>query len=183
VNQNPAHIFLPAKAYTQADLNASVAAWTAAGNASNGEAGSLFDDGQQPLQPGVAGRCLLPDADGDFDALAGLVAGVSSMAQLWVAYSLLQGILLIMLVIRCGVNCVPHLQWWELNAEQLSMQRTLAGCVGKQLLSTPFLYNTIHALLVHILHSCCSNSYCCALLWLYCPAGCCAPGPSRPSWA
>jgi hypothetical protein len=104
-NQSPARIFLPAKAYSQEAVAAAVAAAAgnssaADGSSSSASASSLFTDGQQPLQPGVAGRWLLPDADGDFDALAGLVAGVSSMAQLWVAYSLLQGILLIMLVIR-----------------------------------------------------------------------------------
>jgi hypothetical protein len=70
----------------------------------------LFADGQPPLQPGVPGRWLLPDADGDFDQLAGLMAGVSNMAQLWVAYSLLQGIVLIMLVVRCAGDRVLHLR-------------------------------------------------------------------------
>jgi hypothetical protein len=99
--QNPARIFLPAKTYSQTGLDAAVAAWkSAAGNSSNADASSLFADGQLPLQPGAPGRWLLPDADGDFDQLAGLLAGVSSMAQLWVAYSLLQGIVLMMLVIR-----------------------------------------------------------------------------------
>jgi hypothetical protein len=100
-NQNPARIFMPAKIYSQPALDAAVAAWKgAAGNSSSADASSLLDNGQQPLQPGVAGRWLLPDADGDFDALAGLMAGVGSMAQLWVSYSLLQGIVLILLALR-----------------------------------------------------------------------------------
>jgi hypothetical protein len=105
VNQSPARIFMPAKAYSQSGLDAAVAAWAAAAGASNGSSSdnsSLFNEAQQPLQPGMAGRWLLPDADGDFDALAGLMAGVGSMAQLWVAYSLLQGIVLILLVLRWG---------------------------------------------------------------------------------
>jgi hypothetical protein len=101
VNQNQARIFMPAKSYSQADLDAAVTVWKRAlGNSSSAHTNSLFKDGQQPLQSGVPGRWLLPDADGDFDALAGLMAGVGSMAQLWVAYSLLQDIVLILLVLR-----------------------------------------------------------------------------------
>jgi hypothetical protein len=125
ISQSPARIFLPAKAYSQhavdiawsaavgntsaahgsstgqQPLQLSVAAWKGAiGISSSADASSLLDNGQPPLQPGMAGRWLLADADGDFDALAALMAGVGSMAQLWVAYSLLQGIVLILAVLR-----------------------------------------------------------------------------------
>jgi hypothetical protein len=120
INQSPARIFLPAKAYSQGAADAVVAAaagstsltnYSSSGSLDNGSNGtavnrssadvnSVLDNGQPPLQPGVAGRWLLPDADGDFDRLAALMAGVGSMAQLWVAYSLLQGIVLILLVVR-----------------------------------------------------------------------------------
>jgi hypothetical protein len=100
-NQNPARIFMPAKVYSQSTLGTAVAAWNGtAVNSSSADVNSVLDNGQPPLQSGVAGRWLLPDADGDFDRLAALMAGVGSMAQLWVAYSLLQGIVLILLVVR-----------------------------------------------------------------------------------
>jgi hypothetical protein len=100
ISQSPARIFLPAKAYSQDTVDTAVSAAVSNTSSAHGSSSCYLDNGQQPLQPGVAGRWLLPDADGDFDALAGLMAGVGSMAQLWVAYSLLQGIVLILLVLR-----------------------------------------------------------------------------------
>lgn len=93
VSRTPARLFMPAKAHNQAVVDSALAQPMVAN-------GSTLHNGQQPYQPGDPGRWLLPDADTDFDDLARLLAGVHSMSELWSAYTLVQGIVLIMLVFR-----------------------------------------------------------------------------------
>eukprot|EP00878_Enallax_costatus_P041294 GHUV01047951.1.p1 GENE.GHUV01047951.1~~GHUV01047951.1.p1 ORF type:complete len:135 (+),score=42.43 GHUV01047951.1:365-769(+) len=96
VATSPAHIFMPAKAYSQAAVDTFMAQQSAA-NAS-GEA--VLESSQPPYQPGDAGRWILPDADQDFDHLADLLDNVHRMNHLWSAYTLVQGIVLMLLVFR-----------------------------------------------------------------------------------
>ena len=87
-------MFLPAKAYEPA-----AAAALAAGLGPS--AASVLQDARPPESPGDAGRWLLPDADGaDWHAWAALVAGVHAATGLWSAYTLLQGIVLLLLILK-----------------------------------------------------------------------------------
>lgn len=101
-----AHMLMPAKAQPNisdpAEVSRLLAAAAAAGG---GDANAVLTHGRLPEGPGDAGRWLLPDADGDWDEWASLMGSVHSMADLWAAYTLLQGIILVLLILR-WVACV-----------------------------------------------------------------------------
>jgi hypothetical protein len=101
ITLSQAHMLLPAKAQPNisdpTEVSRLLAAATAAGN---GYINTVFKSGRLPSRPGDAGRWLLPDADGDWDDLAGLMGGLRSMAELWAAYTMLQGIILMLLVYK-----------------------------------------------------------------------------------
>lgn len=88
-----ARMFMPAKAYNEAVVAAGLAA------APDGPR-SVLSGGQLPLAPGSAGRWLLPDASADWEAWASLMAVVHSMAGQWAAYTLLQGVVLVLLTLK-----------------------------------------------------------------------------------
>jgi hypothetical protein len=50
--------------------------------------------------PGSSGRWLLPDADGDMDALAGLLCGVSRCTAAWSLYGLVQCLVLLLFLLQ-----------------------------------------------------------------------------------
>ena len=101
ITLSQAHMLLPAKAQPNisdpAEVSRLLAAATAAGS---GDVNAVFRSGRLPRRPGDAGRWLLSDADGDWDELAGLMGGLRSMAELWAAYTMLQGIVLMLLVYK-----------------------------------------------------------------------------------
>lgn len=97
VSTSPARIFLPAKTYSQTPVDVYLAQQAQAGTANSSH---VLDNVQPPYEPGDSGRWLLPDADHDFDDLAGLLDGVHSMNKLWSAYTLVQGIVLMLLIFR-----------------------------------------------------------------------------------
>lgn len=103
ITLSQAHMLMPAKRSPNisdpAEVSQLLAAAAAAGG--SGGVGAVLRDGKLPEHPGDAGRWLLPDADGDWDEWAGLMADVHSMAGLWAAYTLLQGIILVLLIFRC----------------------------------------------------------------------------------
>jgi len=124
ITLSQAHIMLPAKASPNitdpAEVSRLLAAATAAGK---GDVNKVLRYGRLPERPGDAGRWLLADADGDWDEWAGLMGGVHRMADLWAAYTLLQGIILVLLIFRWGVleqqfaKCL--LTWHSLVVETL----------------------------------------------------------------
>lgn len=101
ITLSQAHMLLPAKASPNitdpAELSRLLAAATAAGN---GDVNKVLRYGRLPERPGDTGRWLLADADGDWDEWAGLMGGVHRMADLWAAYTLLQGVILVLLIFR-----------------------------------------------------------------------------------
>lgn len=107
ITTSKAHIFMPAKAaHSPAAVADGLAAAAAASNSSTAEAAAAVLDGnKQPTAPGNAGRWLLPDdSAAGWEAWAGLMAAVHRMTQLWAAYTLLQGLVLVLLIIK-WVEC------------------------------------------------------------------------------
>lgn len=90
------------KTYSPTAATAGLAAVATARNSSIADvADAVLDGGWQPTSPGDAGRWLLPDAAaGDWAAWARLMLGVHTLAQLWAAYTLLQGIILVLLIVK-----------------------------------------------------------------------------------
>jgi hypothetical protein len=101
ISLSQARMFMPAKARINisdpAEVSRLLAAATAAGN---GNSNAVLRSGRLPERPGAAGRWLLPDADSDWDDWAELLGGVHSMADLWAAYTTLQGIILVLLIFK-----------------------------------------------------------------------------------
>jgi hypothetical protein len=98
-----ANMFMPAKAaYAASTVADSLAAAAAASNRSFAEAtAAVLDGNRQPIAPGNAGRWLLPDDSPEgWAAWAHLMAGVHNMTQLWSVYTLLQGIVLVLLIVK-----------------------------------------------------------------------------------
>jgi hypothetical protein len=101
ISLSQARIFLPAKARPNISDSAVVSSLLAAATAAgSGDSSALLRSGRLPERPGDAGRWLLPDADGEWDDWADLVGGVRSMADLWTAYTTLQGVILVLLIFR-----------------------------------------------------------------------------------
>jgi hypothetical protein len=101
ITLSQARMFMPAKARVNvsdpAEVSQLLAAATAAGT---GDSSAVLRSGRLPERPGDAGRWLLQDADGDWDDWAELLGGVHSMADLWAAYTTLQGVILVLLIFR-----------------------------------------------------------------------------------
>jgi hypothetical protein len=101
---NKANMFMPAKAaYAASAVADGLTATAAASNRSVVEAAAAVLDGnRQPTAPGDSGRWLLPDDESSegWAAWAHLMAGVHSMTQLWAVYTLLQGIVLVLLIVK-----------------------------------------------------------------------------------
>jgi hypothetical protein len=98
-----ANMFMPAKAtYAASAVADGLTAVAAASNRSVAEAAAAVLDGnKQPTAPGNAGRWLLPDESAaGWAAWAHLMAGVHGMTQLWEVYTLLQGIVLVLLIVK-----------------------------------------------------------------------------------
>jgi hypothetical protein len=86
----PARMFMPRKAEPDAAALPAAAAALGAGAAAG---------------PGDPGRWMLADGDGGaFDAWARLMLGVHTMAGAWTAYSFVQGIILLLLIVRWGTR-------------------------------------------------------------------------------
>jgi hypothetical protein len=101
VTLSQARMFMPAKARMNVSDPAEVSRLLAAAAAAGGgDANAVLKSGRLPERPGDAGRWLLPDADGDWDAWAQLLGGVHNMTNLWAAYITLQGVVLVLLVFR-----------------------------------------------------------------------------------
>lgn len=101
ITLSQAHMLMPAKARPHISDPAVVSELLAAASAAgDGDVNAVFKSGRLPERPGDAGRWLLPDADGDWDEWAALVGGVHSMAELWAAYTTLQGIILMLLIFK-----------------------------------------------------------------------------------
>lgn len=103
ITSSAARIFLPAKRYSEAVVlqaeedDAAVLYMT---GISRSNKSSSSSSSWQPLLPGDAGRWLLPDDDHDFDHFAELLDDVWGLVNLWQQYTLLQGVVLILLTIR-----------------------------------------------------------------------------------
>jgi hypothetical protein len=103
LSTSKAHMFMPAKAaYSASAVADGLAAAAAASNSSTTEtAAAVLDGKKQPTAPGNAGRWLLPDDSAEgWRAWAHLMAGVHGMTQLWAVYTLLQGIVLVLLIVK-----------------------------------------------------------------------------------
>jgi hypothetical protein len=118
ITLSQAHMLMPAKQAVNISDPAAVSSLLAAATAAGGgDVAAVLRSGRMPVRPGDAGRWLLPDADGDWDDWASLMAAVHSMVDLWAAYTLFQGIILVLLVFRwagpqvysvvCTSNAVP----------------------------------------------------------------------------
>lgn len=113
--------FLPTRApYSQAAFDAALAEHVAAAAAQTGTGTSsgtdtsnntsasssalaaiVLEDGAPPVAPGDAGRWLLPDAAAPaWTAWGALLWSVHSASGLWSAYTLLQGIVLLLMIIK-----------------------------------------------------------------------------------
>ena len=57
-----------------------------------------------PVQSALPGRHLLPNATGDFDALAKVMASTHQLVDMWAAYGIVQAFTLLLLVARCGTT-------------------------------------------------------------------------------
>jgi hypothetical protein len=55
-----------------------------------------------PSQSSLPGRHLLPDATGDFDTLAGVMASTHELVDMWFTYGIIQVFALVLLVARCA---------------------------------------------------------------------------------
>eukprot|EP00775_Hariotina_reticulata_P011535 gene11535-11678_t len=94
-----ARMFMPVKTYSEAAVSSGLAR-AAAAAAGGGDDSSVLETGQMPVSPGAAGRWLLPEAAGDWDSWANLMDSVHVMSGLWAAYTLLQGIIMILLILK-----------------------------------------------------------------------------------
>jgi hypothetical protein len=95
ITSSKARIFMPVKAYSEAAVALGLAQ-----AAANGDDSLVLETGQMPTSPGAAGRWLLPEAAGDWDSWANLMGSVHVMSGLWAAYTLLQGIIMILLILK-----------------------------------------------------------------------------------
>lgn len=104
VQWSPARVFMPAKHYSKVAVDAAFQSgnWNAGGltNSTGSASGSALKEDQLPMQPGAAGRWLLPDADDDFDELAWMLHQVHRITRLWSVYTLVQGVILLLLILR-----------------------------------------------------------------------------------
>jgi hypothetical protein len=103
LSTSKANIFMPAKAaYSASAVSDGLAAAATARNSSVVEAAAgVLDGNRQPTAPGNAGRWLLPDDSAEgWMAWAHLMAGVHGMTRLWEVYTLLQGIVLVLLIVK-----------------------------------------------------------------------------------
>ena len=53
-----------------------------------------------PPQPSFPGRYLLPNATGDFDSLARVMASTHNLVDMWTTYGIIQAFTLVLLVAR-----------------------------------------------------------------------------------
>jgi hypothetical protein len=53
-----------------------------------------------PSQSSYPGRYLLPNATGDFDTLAGVMASTHKLVDMWTTYGIIQAFTLVLLVAR-----------------------------------------------------------------------------------
>lgn len=91
-----ARMFMPAKLFSS---DAVATAEVALANSSLSLA-DAFDAGQLPLEPGSAGRWILPSVTSDWHEWASLMQSLHSSVGVWSAYTLLQGIILVLLVVK-----------------------------------------------------------------------------------
>lgn len=97
ITGSKARMFMPAKTYSEPAV---AAAEDSLANSSSGPA-AVLDGGQLPFEPGSAGRWLLPDAAaGDWNEWAALMGHVHETVGIWSVYTLLQGIILVLLTLK-----------------------------------------------------------------------------------
>jgi hypothetical protein len=97
ITSSKARMFMPVKTYSEAAVASGLAQAAAA---ASGDDSLVLETGQMPTSPGAAGRWLLPEAAGDWDSWAKLMGSVHVMSGLWAAYTLLQGIIMILLILK-----------------------------------------------------------------------------------
>jgi len=97
ITSSKARMFMPVKTYSEAAVASGLAQAVAA---ASGDDSLVLETGQMPTSPGAAGRWLLPEAAGDWDSWANLMGSVHVMSGLWAAYTLLQGIIMILLILK-----------------------------------------------------------------------------------
>ncbi len=98
----PARPLLPdLSTYSSSNTTAAAAVATADGGDLRAAATALGLD--MPTAPGDPGRWLLPAQDaGEWEALNGVLTEARRLVDLWVAYGMVQAVVIIVLILRCG---------------------------------------------------------------------------------